>query len=209
MKNLLEGKWILLKTILGFNPSRSHDVEGHGLANLGTTSFNLVDDEGRKKKNKDDDGGGGSSDLPLSISSFDIDQPTEEDRATLRIVSDKIPWAAFLVALIELCERFTYYGLSGPFQNYIQNPYKSKDIPGALGKLKRNFSILLLFFFCQNRFSLPPAEKKAELLTFFFVLFLIRTRTNRCDWIDGFLLVLVLFNANFGSGYFGSISREI
>lgn len=173
----------------GFNPSRSHDVEGQALSNLGTTPFTLVDDEGRKKKNKDDDNGcGDNSDLVHSISSFDIDQPTEEERATLRIVSDKIPRAAFLVALIELCERFTYYGLSGPFQNYIQNPYKHKGIPGALGMLKRKFHILLLFLVCFLPKTIflpppPPQKKKTELLTF-LVLFLIRTRADRCYWIE-------------------------
>ena len=101
-------------------------MEGKKDANAGTT-FPIVDDGARKKE-------GGGGDFPHSISSFETDQPTEEERATLRIVSDKIPWAAFLVAVIELCERFTYYGLSGPFQNYIQNPYKSKGVPGALGK---------------------------------------------------------------------------
>lgn len=48
-------------------------------------------------------------------------EPTEQDWKELAEVSDKIPRAAFLVILIEFCERFTYYGLSGPFQNYIQN----------------------------------------------------------------------------------------
>lgn len=154
----------MLNFLGGFNPSRSHDVEGQALSNLGTTPFTLVDDEGRKRKNKDDDNGGGdNSDLVHSISSFDTDQPTEEERATLRIVSDKIPRAAFLVALIELCERFTYYGLSGPFQNYIQNPYRHKGIPGALGTLKRNFHIFLLFLFCffaKPDFPSPPTQKK-------------------------------------------------
>lgn len=49
-------------------------------------------------------------------------EPTDEEWAQLPEVSDAIPKAAFLVILIEFCERFTYYGLSGPFQNYIQNP---------------------------------------------------------------------------------------
>jgi hypothetical protein len=49
-------------------------------------------------------------------------EPTEEDWKNLPEVADHIPRAAFLVILIEFCERFTYYGLSGPFQNYIQNP---------------------------------------------------------------------------------------
>lgn len=73
--------------------------------------------------------------LSASLPSFDNDEPTEEERATLRCVSDKLPWAAFLVAVIELCERFTYYGLSGPFQNYIQHGYDDPSgLPGALGR---------------------------------------------------------------------------
>ena len=69
-----------------------------------------------------------------SLASFEGDEPTEEEKQTLRKVADKLPWSTFLVGLIELCERFTYYGLSGPFQNYIQNSYNdSSDIPGAIG----------------------------------------------------------------------------
>lgn len=49
-------------------------------------------------------------------------EPTEEDWKTLREVADRIPFSAFLVIIIEFCERFTYYGLIGPFQNYIQFP---------------------------------------------------------------------------------------
>jgi POT family proton-dependent oligopeptide transporter len=48
--------------------------------------------------------------------------PTEEDWKNLKEVADTIPYSAYLVILIEFCERFTYYGLTGPFQNYIQNP---------------------------------------------------------------------------------------
>lgn len=67
-----------------------------------------------------------------SLASLDGDEPTDEEKATLRHVSDKLPWSTFLVAVVEVCERFTYYGLSGPFQNYIQRPY-GKSTPGALG----------------------------------------------------------------------------
>lgn len=49
-------------------------------------------------------------------------EPTEEDWKNLTEVADKIPKAAYLVILLEFCERFTYYGLTGPFQNYIQHP---------------------------------------------------------------------------------------
>jgi hypothetical protein len=38
------------------------------------------------------------------------EEPTEEDLRTLRRVSGKIPWTAFTIAFVELCERFGYYG---------------------------------------------------------------------------------------------------
>ncbi|KAI9501680.1 peptide transporter ptr2 [Coemansia spiralis] len=53
---------------------------------------------------------------------------TEHDLSTMRRVGDRLPVAAFFVVLTEFCERFTYYGITGPFQNYIQNGYK---VPGS------------------------------------------------------------------------------
>ena len=61
------------------------------------------------------------------------DEPTEEELGTLRKVSDHLPWSAFIVAMVELCERFTYYGLSGPFQNYIQYHPHDTPIRGGIG----------------------------------------------------------------------------
>ncbi|KAI9479898.1 peptide transporter ptr2 [Coemansia sp. RSA 989] len=59
---------------------------------------------------------------------------TEEDMSMLRRVGDRIPTAAFFVVLTEFCERFTYYGITGPFQNYIQNGYRVPNSnPGAIG----------------------------------------------------------------------------
>ncbi len=58
--------------------------------------------------------------VAMRIPSMEGEEPTEDEIHTLRHVSDKLPWSAFLVALVELCERFAFYGLSGPFQNYIQ-----------------------------------------------------------------------------------------
>lgn len=55
----------------------------------------------------------------------DGEEPTDEEKAKLRKVSDAIPWTAFLVAIIELCERFTYYGLSGVLQNYVSDHFST------------------------------------------------------------------------------------
>ena len=70
--------------------------------------------------------------------------PTEEERRTLRKVPAYIPPMAFLVAFLELCERASYYGLTGPIVNYIQNPLPpgsdggqligNAKVPGALGQ---------------------------------------------------------------------------
>ncbi|ORZ08140.1 POT family-domain-containing protein [Absidia repens] len=76
-------------------------------------------------------------------------EPTEEEWKTLPEVSDFIPKAAYLVILVEFCERFTYYGLSGPFQNYIQYPdppsYPAAQ-PGALGRGQQTATALTTFF---------------------------------------------------------------
>lgn len=67
------------------------------------------------------------------IEPFEGDEPTEEELATLRKVADHLPWSAFIVALVELCERFTYWGLSGPFQNYIQYHPHDTPVRGGIG----------------------------------------------------------------------------
>jgi POT family proton-dependent oligopeptide transporter len=36
--------------------------------------------------------------------------PTDEELQTLRRVSGNVPWTAYTVAIVELCERFSYYG---------------------------------------------------------------------------------------------------
>ena len=69
---------------------------------------------------------------------------TDEDRATLRRVPAPMPWAALLVALCELAERFSYYGTTQVFQNMIQNQLPAGSttgdnpipdvVPGGFGK---------------------------------------------------------------------------
>lgn len=36
--------------------------------------------------------------------------PTEDEMQTLHRVADKVPWTSFTIAVVELCERFSYYG---------------------------------------------------------------------------------------------------
>lgn len=84
-------------------------------------------------------------DSSSTLGASEPDDVTEEELATLRRVPDKIPLSAWyatvcimpltsqrFVVIVELCERFTFYGLTPPFQNYIQ--FGPNDDPvGYLG----------------------------------------------------------------------------
>ncbi|ODQ63433.1 PTR2-domain-containing protein [Nadsonia fulvescens var. elongata DSM 6958] len=72
--------------------------------------------------------------------------PTFEEEQTLRHISDKLPSAAWLVAVVELCERFTYYGVSGPFQNYMQYDYSASGQRGGVGLGQQGATALSYFF---------------------------------------------------------------
>jgi len=60
--------------------------------------------------------------------------PTEEEMDTLRHVPDKINWSAYLIAFVELAERFSYYGSTVVFVNFIQQPLPKGSKTGAGGK---------------------------------------------------------------------------
>jgi hypothetical protein len=50
--------------------------------------------------------------------SIEGEVPTEEEYHTLRRVPDKIPWRVYTIALVELCERFSYYGTTVVCESY-------------------------------------------------------------------------------------------
>ncbi|KAF9031365.1 PTR2-domain-containing protein [Hymenopellis radicata] len=62
-----------------------------------------------------------------------LEFPTEEERATLRRVSDTLPWSAYLIAVVELAERFSFYGCQVVFTNFIQQPLPEGSHTGAGG----------------------------------------------------------------------------
>ncbi|KAI5782814.1 MFS peptide transporter [Pyronema domesticum] len=59
------------------------------------------------------------------------EQPTDIELHTLRRISGKVPWTAYTVALVELCERFSYYGTTAVFVNFIQQPLPAGSTTGA------------------------------------------------------------------------------
>lgn len=59
------------------------------------------------------------------------DVPTEEDLRTLRRVSGKIKWSMWTIAFVELCERFSYYGSSVLYTNFVAHPLPDGSNTGA------------------------------------------------------------------------------
>ncbi|PTB73395.1 PTR2-domain-containing protein [Trichoderma longibrachiatum ATCC 18648] len=86
------------------------------------------------------------------------DFPTEEELRTLRRVSGKIKWAMYTIAFVELCERFSYYGSSVLYTNFVNRPLPVGSTtgsdpdgghPGALGmgpKAAQGISLFNQFF---------------------------------------------------------------
>ncbi|KAM3122379.1 hypothetical protein CJJ07_004589 [Candidozyma auris] len=71
-------------------------------------------------------------------------EPSEEEMKTLRRVARRVPLACWLVAIVELAERFSYYGLSTPFQNYMQ--YTKTDHPRGVLGLNQSGATALSYF---------------------------------------------------------------
>ncbi|BGP13328.1 hypothetical protein JCM10213_001485 [Rhodosporidiobolus nylandii] len=64
------------------------------------------------------------------------DAPTEEERLTLRRVPGKINASAFLLGFVELAERFSYYGCTVVFTNFIQHGLPEGSTTGSSGPLQ-------------------------------------------------------------------------
>ncbi|KAF3176649.1 hypothetical protein TWF788_007915, partial [Orbilia oligospora] len=91
-------------------------------------------------------GSDGVTSSPPEVEVEDYPEPTSEEKAALRHVAENLPLSAWLVAIVELCERFSYYGCQGLFQNFIQRPYNGREGPGALGLGQHGATGLGTFF---------------------------------------------------------------
>ncbi|KAF5607937.1 proton-dependent oligopeptide transporter POT family [Fusarium subglutinans] len=69
--------------------------------------------------------------VPASGVTPDGQFPTAEELDTLRRVPNKIPLKLFSIAFIELCERFSYYGSTVVFTNFIQHKLPDGSTTGA------------------------------------------------------------------------------
>ncbi|KAJ4379541.1 hypothetical protein N0V86_004722 [Didymella sp. IMI 355093] len=66
--------------------------------------------------------------------------PTQEDWASLRRVYGKVNWMIYVIGIVEMCERFAYYGTTAVFVNFIQQelptegPFPSAGAAGTNGQ---------------------------------------------------------------------------
>ncbi|KAH8114891.1 PTR2-domain-containing protein [Phellopilus nigrolimitatus] len=85
------------------------------------------------EKQRGTPGGGADSYAQPSLLDAGAEAPSEEDRYYLRRVADTFPWSAYLIAFVELAERFSYYGTTVVFTNFIQQPLPPGSRTGAGG----------------------------------------------------------------------------
>ncbi|KAH7918188.1 PTR2-domain-containing protein [Leucogyrophana mollusca] len=111
------------------------EVDRDGVAGLAeATRHNEEYDTAYEKKTSEVAIAGSDHDHDIDSIHEGLEFPTDEEKATLRRVSDAIPWSAFLIAIIEFAERFSYYGSSVVFTNYIQQPLPPGSRTGAGGE---------------------------------------------------------------------------
>jgi len=87
-------------------------------------------------KDSIDEKAGSIDNVPSKEEEYDevhagLEFPTEEEIVTLRRVCDTIPWNAYLIAIVEMAERFSFYGSSVVFTNFIQWPLPPGSRTGA------------------------------------------------------------------------------
>jgi dipeptide/tripeptide permease len=63
-----------------------------------------------------------SNDLQATTGEKGGDEPTEEEKKTLRRVPGNLPIVAYVICAVEFSERASYYGVSGLISNFVNRP---------------------------------------------------------------------------------------
>ncbi|EWC43945.1 hypothetical protein DRE_01297 [Drechslerella stenobrocha 248] len=145
---------------------------------------------------------------PIPQPTADYYEPTAEEKATLRHVAEDLPLSAWLVAVVELCERFAFYGSQGLFQNFVQRPYNGREGPGALGLGQHGATGLGTFFqfwcYATPLFGAIVADQyigKYKTIVYFYMVYIVGL---------GVLFITSLpFSLEAGSGLGGFVSAII
>ncbi len=119
-------------------------AHGAEIAAIGEAAIQEVRDDGNKHSQAAVDNGlylpGGNVGVSEynekhdgSSSHEGVEFPTEDERHSLRRIPEAIPLMAYWVAFCELAERFSYYGTTQVFQNFIQRPRPDFNVGGYTG----------------------------------------------------------------------------
>ncbi|CAO2651366.1 Nn.00g039360.m01.CDS01 [Neocucurbitaria sp. VM-36] len=91
---------------------------------------------------------------------------TAADVVDLRRVRDSVPWRLWVVAVIGFWERAAFWGLTAPWQNYMEHPphFDKNHTPGALGlgqvKATRIYCAFYIFYYVTPLFVAPLADSR-------------------------------------------------
>ncbi|KAE8356568.1 hypothetical protein BDV28DRAFT_145079 [Aspergillus coremiiformis] len=115
--------------------------------------------------------------IPTPLDEDDGRVATEEEVRHLLHVVDKIPVRLWVACLAGILERFVWYGVTAPLQNYLQNP-PGGEVPGALGLHQATASnivnaltcrVLLLFpihWLCYNQTFNNLISQAGQMVTY-------------------------------------------
>lgn len=66
---------------------------------------------------------------PVILEAHYEGKPTPEELKTLRRVPANLPIVAYLICIVEFCERASFYGVQPLISNYVNRPCKSYQHP--------------------------------------------------------------------------------
>lgn len=94
-------------------------------------------------------------------------EPTMEEMKTLRRVSGPINWQSMTVTFVEFCERFSYYGTTAVFVNFIQQPRPYGSRTGAITSSPECVRVMGSLDACQQPGGLDQGQQASTGLTTF------------------------------------------
>ena len=86
-------------------------------------------------------------------------EPTAEELTTLRRVGGKITWQAMSITAVEFCERFSYYGTTAIFVNFIQQPRPYGSRTGAVNMTQECFDVMGSWEACDQAGGLGQGQQ--------------------------------------------------
>jgi POT family proton-dependent oligopeptide transporter len=99
----------------------------------------------------------------VQVKLVDSDEPTEEELVTLPRVPGRLPFTAYTIAFVEMCERLSFCGTVTVFMNFIQQPLPKGSPSGAgfegqSGALGMGQGIAFAIVTCKETLNFPRID---------------------------------------------------